>query len=152
MPSLSLDELRTQLQNYVNYVEVWERLKRQGEDPYVKEALDLLIDAGHEALSALSGFLRRRGVAPGVYELNRHGRAKTRKLLVAPPDDQLVAVRHHLTDLTAWSAAHPPDEQSDTAMRDLLDLLSEQARCMLQAWDQHLDEMKLAQSKRKRRD
>jgi hypothetical protein len=118
-------------------------LEKQTHDPYVKESLGLLMDGLQESMASLSGHLRRQGLAPGAYELDRHGKAKIRDVLAMRSlREQLLAVRRDLADLASWYDLHVPAQQADEATRDWLESLSSQARRMLEGWDQHMHEMK----------
>jgi hypothetical protein len=73
MAELSIEGLQTLLQAYLNCLELCRALEKQTNDPYVKESLALLIDGLQESLASLASYLRRQGLAPGAYELNRQG-------------------------------------------------------------------------------
>ncbi len=145
MTQPSIKELQTHLQASLNFLELCRALKRRTRDPHVKEALNLLIDGEQESLAILSSHLRQMRAAPGARELDRRGKARIREVLaLRSPGDQLLAVRRSLADLVAWYETHPPTAQADPATRDLLASLSAQAHRMLEGWDRHLDEMKVA--------
>ncbi|MEJ2558232.1 MAG: hypothetical protein P8186_18865 [Anaerolineae bacterium] len=138
-----IEALRTLLQAYVNCLELGRALEKQTHDPYVKESLGLLMDGLQESLASLAGHLRRQGLAPGTYELDRQGKAKIRGVLATRSlREQLLAVRRDLADLAAWYDVHVPPEQTDQATRNWLESLSSQARRMLEGWEQHMHEMK----------
>jgi hypothetical protein len=139
-----IEALQTLLQAYLNCLELCRALEKQTHDPYVKKSLGLLMDGLQESLASLAGHLRRQGLAPGTYELDRPGKAKIRGVLAMRSlREQLLAVRRDLADLAAWYDVHVPAEQTNQATRDWLESLSSQARRMLQGWDQHMHEMKV---------
>jgi hypothetical protein len=143
MAELSIEGLQTLLQAYLNCLELCRALEKQTDDPYVKESLGLLLDGLQESLASLAGYLRRQGLAPGAYELNRQGMAKIRDVLAMRSlREQLFAVRRDLTELAAWYDTHVPAEHADQAACDWFESLSAQARRMLEGWDQHMNEMK----------
>jgi len=145
MTELSVEELGTHLQTYLNDVELWKAFEKQVGDPHVKEALTLLIGDGQEAVAVLAGQLRRRGVASGARELDGQGRAVIQEVLATRAlGEQLLAVRRSLADLVAWYQTHLPVTQSDSIAYDWLASLSAQIDGMLERWDQHMDEMKAA--------
>jgi hypothetical protein len=138
-----IEALQTLLQAYLNCLELCRAFEKQTHDPYVKESLGLLMDGLQESLASLAGHLRRQGLAPGTYELDRHGKAKIRGVLAMRSlREQLLAVRRELADLAAWYDVHVPAGQTNQATRDWLESLSSQARRMLEGWDQHMHEMK----------
>ncbi len=138
-----IEALQTLLQTYLNCLELCRALEKQTDDPYVKESLGLLVEGLQESLASLANHLRRRGLAPGAYELDGQGMAKIRDVLAARSlREQLLAVRHDLADLAAWYEAHAPADHADQAARDWFETLSARARRMLEGWDQHMDEMK----------
>jgi hypothetical protein len=143
MAEISIEGLQTLLQAYLNCLELCRALEKQTNDPYVKESLALLIDGLQESLASLASYLRRQGLAPGAYELNRQGMAKIRDVLATRSlREQLFAVRRDLTELAAWYDTHVPADHADQATRDWLGSLSAQARRMREGWDQHMDEMR----------
>jgi hypothetical protein len=143
MAEPSLEESQTQLQAYLNCLELCQAFSKQTGDPYVKQALGVLIDGLQESLAALAGQLRRAGVAPGVYELDRQGQARIRDVLAMRSlHSQLLAVRRSLVELVAGYAASPPNAQADAAGPDWRASLAAQAQRMLDGWDQHMREMK----------
>jgi hypothetical protein len=138
-----IEALQTLLQAYLNCLALCRALEKQTHDPYVKESLGLLMDGLQESLASLASHLRRQGLAPGAYELDRHGKAKIRGVLAMRSlREQLLAVRRDLADLAAWYDVHVPAGQYDQDTRDWLESLSSQARRMLEGWDQHMHEMK----------
>ena len=140
MVELSVEDLGTQLQAYLNCLELCRVLQKQTDDPDVREALGSLIDDLQDLVATLAGHLRRRGVAPGTYQLNGEGKARIREVLgTCSLPEQLLAVRRCLADLVACYDKHPPTDQDDPSAS-----LSAQAQRMLEEWDQHMREMKAA--------
>ena len=171
MDELSVEDVRPQLQAYLNCLELCRVLQKQTDKPDVKEALDSLMDDLQELVASLAGHLRRGGVAPGGLQLDREGEARIREVLgTRSLRDQLLIVRRCLVDLVAFFDKLPPANQAgtptdqvgapadqagaptdqvgapaDQAGPDVLDWLaplSTQTRHMLEGWDQHMREMK----------
>jgi len=138
-----LEESQAQLQAYLNCLELCQAFSQQTGDPYVKQALGVLIDGLQESLAALAGQLRRGGVAPGVCELDRQGQAHIRNVLAMRSlHSQLLAIRRCLVELAAGYAPSAPAAQPDAASPDWRASLAAQAQRMLDGWEQHMREMK----------
>ena len=143
MAELQNEDLQTLLQSYLNCLELCRVFQKHTDDPDVKQALDLLIDDLQTATASLSGQLRRRGVAPGTYELDSQGKARIRDVLgTRALSEQLAVVRRSLADLVAWYAQHPPSGQPDPGAQDWYPALHAQTEQMLEHWDHHLKDMK----------
>jgi hypothetical protein len=141
MAEPSIKELLAQLQAHMNYLELCRALSKHTDDPYVREALGVLIDDLQECTASLASHLRRLGMAPGAYELDRQGKARIRDVLGERSlHKQLLAIRRGLADLVDWYSLHLA---APTAY-DWLTPLSSQAKRMLAGWDQHMREMKAA--------
>jgi hypothetical protein len=150
LDEFSVEDVRPQLQAYLNCLELCRALQKQTDKPDVREALDSLIDDLQELVASLAGHLRRGGVAPGGLQLDREGEARIREVLETRSlREQLLLVRGCLADLVAffdklppaWSAGAPAD-QADPSAVDWLATLSAQTQRMLDGWDQHMREMK----------
>lgn len=145
MAELSTQELQAFLQAYLNCVELCTAFSKNTADPHVRQALGTLVDELQEAIASLAGHLRRLGVAPGGYEIDRQGKARIRDVLgMRSLREQLLVVRGSLADLVAWYAARLQAPQADQAIPEWLVSLSAQADHMLEGWDQHMREMKAA--------
>lgn len=152
MDELSVEDVRTQLQAYLNCLELCRVLQKQTGDRNVRRSLDSLIDDLQELVASLAGHLRRRGVAPGTFQLDGQGKARIREVLgTRSLRDQLLVVRRCLADLLAFFDRHPPADQagapadqSDPGTLDWLATLSAQTQRMLEGWDRHIREMKAA--------
>jgi hypothetical protein len=143
MAELSVEDLRAQLQAYLNCLELCRALQKQTDEPGVKESLDSLVGDFQEILASLAGHLRQRGVAPGAYELDGQGKAQIREVLGTRSfPDKLLIVRRSLADLAVFYDEHLPADQLDPGDRDWLASLSAQTRRMLDEWDQHMREIK----------
>ena len=141
MVEFPVEAWQAHLQAYLNCLELCQAFRRQVDDGHVQQALDALLDEGHDVLASLAGFLRQQGAAPGALELDRRGKAAIRELLALRAlRDQLLIVRSSLADLIAWHEAHLPDG-ADPAMEDLLASSLTQTRRMLDQWDRHMAEM-----------
>ena len=135
-----VEALQAQLQAYLNCTELCRALHRQTDDPYVKEALEPLIEGLQASLATLAGRVRHLGYPPGGYEADRQGMAVIRNALATRSlREQLLAVRRCLAALVAWYDSHLAPTQ---AVPDWLISLSEEAHTLLRAWDQHMYEMK----------
>jgi len=136
MAELTVEDLQARLQAYLNCLELCRALHTQTDEPGVGENLAPLIDGLQEHLMALAGHLRRRGVPPGAFGLDRQGAARIRDMLaMRSQPGQLAVVRECLADLLAWYAAHQGGE-------DWLASLSAQAQEMIEGWDQGMREVK----------
>jgi len=143
MVELALEALQAQLQAYLNCLELCQVFRKQTDDPYVREALGRLIEELQESLAAIAGQLRRRGVAPGGYEVDGTGQARIQDVLAMRSlHSQLLAVRGSLVQLVAGYTASPPFANADATNSAGPDPLAAQARRMLDGWDQHMREMK----------
>ena len=157
MDELSVEDVRPQLQAYLNCLELCRVLQKQTDKPDVKEALDSLMDDLQELLASLAGHLRRGGGAPGGLQLDREGEARIREVLGTHSlRDQLLLIRGCLADLVAFfdklapadqagapaDQAGAPADQADPSAFDWLAPLSAQTQRMLDGWDQHMREMK----------
>jgi len=150
LDELSVEDVRSQLQAYLNCLELCRVLQKQTDKPDVKEALDSLMDDLQELLASLAGHLRRGGVAPGGLQLDREGEARIREVVgTRSLRDQLLLVRGCLADLVAFfdklapaDQAGAPADQADPSAFDWLAPLSAQTQRMLDGWDQHMREMK----------
>jgi hypothetical protein len=141
MAQPSIQELLAQLQAHVNYLELCRALSKHTDDPHVREALGVLIEEMQDSTAYLASHMRRLGVAPGAYELDRQGKARIRDVLGERSlHKQLLAIRRGLADLVAWYSPH----LAAPTTYDWLAPLSMQAEHMLAGWDQHLREMKAA--------
>ena len=143
MAEPSNEELQALLQAYLNCLELCRAFKKRTDDPHVREALGSLIDDLQEPLATLTSHLRRQGIAPGAFELDRQGKAGIREVLgTRSLREQLLAVRRCLADLVTWYTVHLPAARTDQLPSDWLGSLSAQAQQMLDNWDQHMVEMK----------
>ncbi len=139
----SRKQIQALLQAYLNCLELCRALNKQTHDPHGREALGTLIDDLQESLVLLASRLRRRGVAPGTFELDRQGKARIREVLgTCSVREQLLAIRRSLAHLVAWYAAHWPAPHADRSSLDWLESLSVQASGMSERWDRHMYEMK----------
>lgn len=137
MTEPSLNELQGLLQTYLNCVELCRVFGKQTRDPYVKEALDGLIDDLQDSLASLSGHLRRLGGAPGAYEVDRQGKARIRDVLnTRSLYDQMLAVRDSLVELVAWYTSRDAQTSPDWLLS-----LSEEAQRMAGEWNRQMDEI-----------
>jgi hypothetical protein len=142
---LPVEDVRTQLQAYLNCLELCRVFQKQTDDRNVRRSLDSLIDDLQELVASLAGHLRRRGVAPGTFQLDGEGKARIREVLgTSSLHDQLLVVRRCLADLLAFFDRHPPANQAGPSALDWLVPLSAQTRRMSEGWDRHMREMKAA--------
>jgi hypothetical protein len=140
---LPLGALQAQLQAYLNCAALCQALHRHTKDPYVKEALAPMVEDLQASLATLAGHLRRLGYPPGGHEPDRQGRAVMREALTTRSlREQLLAVRHCLAKLVARYDSQLAPAQAGQAAPDWLLSLSQEAHRLLQAWDQHMYEMK----------
>jgi hypothetical protein len=138
-----VEALQAQLQASLNCTELCRALHRQTKDPYVKEALEPLIEGLQASLATLAGHVRQLGYPPVGYEPDRSGMAVIRKAVATRSlREQLLAVRRCLADLVAWYDSHLALTQADEVTSGSLISLSEEANSLLRAWDQHMYEMK----------
>lgn len=145
MDELTVDDMRTQLQAYLNCLELCRVLHKQTDEPSVRRSLDSLIDDLQELVAALAGRLRREGVAPGIYQLDGEGKARIREMLgTRSLRDQLLIVRRCLADVVASYHELAPADQADPDAPHGPASLSAQAQRILEEWDQHLRELKVA--------
>jgi len=152
MDELTVEDLQTQLQAYLNCLELCRVLHKQTDEPSVRRSLDSLIDDLQELVASLASHLRQRGVAPGTYELDGEGKARIREVLgTRSLRDQLLVVRRCLADLVAFfdklppaDQAGAPADQTDPGALDWPASLSAQTQRVLEKWDQHLRELKAA--------
>ncbi len=145
MVEISVEDMRTQLQAYLNCLELCRVLHKQTDEPGVRQSLDSLIDNLQELVASLASHLRRRGVAPGTYQLDGEGKARIREVLgTRSLRDQLLVVRRCLADLVAFYDKHAPADQADPSALDWPASLSAQTQRILEEWDQHLRELKAA--------
>jgi len=143
MDELFIEDMRTQLQAYLNCLELCRALHKQTDEPSVRQALDSPIDDLQELVVSLASHLRQRGVAPGAYQLDREGKARIREMLgTRSLRDQLFIVRRCLADLVAFYDKHAPADQADPSAFDWPASLSAQTQRILEEWDQHLRELK----------
>ncbi len=144
MAEFPVEAWQAHLQAYLNCLELCQAFAKQVDDEHVCQALDALLDEGHDTLASLASCLRQQGAAPGVLELDRQGKAAIRELLALRAlRDQLLMVRSCLADLVAWQTAYLPDDADPAmkAIRDSLESSIAQTRAMHDRWDQHLAEM-----------
>jgi hypothetical protein len=140
---LLMGALQAQLQAYLNCTELCRALHGQIRDPHVKEALGLLIEDLQASLATLAGHLRRLGYPPGGHEPDRQGLATIRDALATRSlREQLLVVHNCLAKLVAWHDGEMAFLQPGQATPDWLVSLSKEAHRMLQAWEQHMHEMK----------
>ena len=147
MDELFIEDMRTQLQAYLNCLELCRALHKQTDEPSVRQALDSPIDDLQELVVSLASHLRRQGGAPGAYQLDGEGKARIREMLgTRSLRDQLFIVRRCLADLVADMVAfydtYPPADQADPSAFDWPASLSAQTQRILEEWDQHLRELK----------
>jgi hypothetical protein len=136
------DALQSQLQGYLNCVELCRALHRQTKDPYLKKALELLVEELQESLSSLAGHLRRLGAAPGGRELDSAGMARIQQVLsIRALYDQMLVVRQCLVDLVEWYESYLPPLQAGQGSCEWLISISEEARRILKEWDRQMGEM-----------
>ncbi len=144
MAEFRVETWQAHLQAYLNCLELCQAFRNQADDEHVRQALDVLLDEGQDALASLASCLRQQGAAPGALELDRRGKAAIHELLALRAlRDRLLMVRSSLADLVAWHASHLPDD-ADPAIKDSLASSLAQTRHMLDRWDQHLAEMGVA--------
>ncbi len=145
MAEFPVEAWQAHLQAYLNCLELCHAFRRQVDNEHVRQALDVLMDEGQDALASLAACLRQQGAAPGTLELDRRGKAAIQEMLALRAlRDQLRMVRSGLADLVAWQTEHLPgdaDPAINTEMRDLLASSLAQTRHMLDRWDQHMAEM-----------
>ena len=140
---LQAEELQTLSQAYLNCLELCRAFKKQTDDPYVRDALGSLIDDLQGPLAVLASHLRRQGIAPGAFEVDRQGKARIREIRgTRALREKLLAIRRCLADLVAWYTALFSAGKTDQLPPAWLDSLSTQAQRMLDKWDQHMVEMK----------
>lgn len=138
-----VESLQAQLQGYLNCTELCRALHRHTKDPYVREALGPLIEGLQASLATLAGHVRRLGYPPGGYEPDRQGMAVIHKALATRSlREQLLTVRRCLANLVAWYDGQLAPTQAGQATPEWFTSLSEEARRLLRAWDQHMYEMK----------
>ncbi len=136
------DALQSQLQGYLNCVELCRALHRQTRDPYLKKALEPLVEELQGSLSSLAGHLRRLGAAPGGRELDSTGMARIQHVLsIRALYDQMLAVRRCLVDLVEWYEAHLPLLQAGYGSYEWLTTISDEAQRILNEWDRQMAEM-----------
>ena len=136
------DTLQSQLQGYLNCVELCRALHRQTRDPYLKKALEPLVEALQESLSSLAGHMRRLGAAPGGRELDSAGMARIQQVLsLRALYDQMLAVRHCLVELVERYEAYLPLLQAGQGGYEWLISISEEAQRILKEWDRQMGEM-----------
>ena len=137
-----VDTLKSQLQGYLNCVELCRALHRQTRDPYLKKALEPVVEDLQDSLSSLAGHTRRLGAAPGGRELDHEGMARIQEVLsIRALYDQMVVVRHCLVDLAQRYEEYLYPLQAGQDSDDWLISLSEEARRILKEWERQMDEM-----------
>ena len=145
MPELAVEDLEVQLQACLNCLELCRAFQKQTDDPYVREALEALIDELQACLAAIARHLRQGRVAPGTFQLDGRGKANIRGILrTRSLAEQMSIVRDCLADLVAWYGEHALPKQADPTLHAWLASLSAQVRHTLQEWDRHMRDMKAA--------
>jgi hypothetical protein len=145
MAELAVTDLEVQLQAYLNCLELCRAFQKLNDDPYVKEALEALIDDLQACLADLARHLRQRGVAPGTFQLDGRGKTRIREIRETRSlAEQMATVRGCLADLVARYGKHPVIDQTDPTLPAWFVSLSAQARHMLEKWDRHMLDMKAA--------
>jgi hypothetical protein len=142
MTEPSTGDLQAHLQALLNCVALCGALKKQTNDPYVRDSLGSVVDGLQESLAILANYLRRRGVAPGTWEVDSHGQVIIRETLKLSLPEQLPTVRGSLADLVAWYDGPLSTPQAARSNFDWLLSLSMQAHRLLEEWDHHMHEMK----------
>jgi hypothetical protein len=140
--NLSVGALQSQLQSYLNCLELCRALHRRTKDRYLKGALEPLIEDLHDSLASLAGHMRRIGAAPGGRELDQEGAARIRDVLsMRNLYDQMLAVRHCLVDLVQWYEEYLPALEAGQPSFSWFVSLSEEARRIGEGWDREMHEM-----------
>ncbi len=145
MAELTVEDVELQLQASLNCLELCRAFQKQTDDPYVREALEALIDELQARLAAMARHLRQQGMAPGTFQLDGRGKTQIRRILrTRSLAEQMSTVRDCLAGLVAWYGEHSLPDQADPTLHAWFVSLSAQARHMLEEWDRHMRDMKAA--------